>query len=81
MSEELKTSTAELLPCPFCGNDGKLHIDSPNGNDEWDYVTAYVACECCDACGPNWASAKEAIDEWNTRADVVSGNAERTKTL
>lgn len=61
----------KLLPCPFCGNDAELHTDQPAwAEDEWDYATTYISCECCGVRGPDWVGTKGAIDEWNTRVNL-----------
>jgi Lar family restriction alleviation protein len=51
------TKTAELLPCPFCGND-ELTAEPE---------TTYVMCHGCDADGP-MTKPGEAVKAWNTRA-------------
>lgn len=62
--------TPELLPCPFCGGEAKLHQDVSYHTgkplaDEW-----FVICPPCDLIRDQaWAVPKdEAIAAWNTRA-------------
>ncbi len=54
---------SELLPCPFCGGDGRFY------ENQVDFVTKWsVSCDGCDvnldACEDDKASA---ANVWNTR--------------
>lgn len=54
---------ALIIPCPFCGADGKsvealLHV-------EYDGETRYINCETCGAHGPSAKTWEEAWERWN----------------
>ena len=60
---------SELLPCPFCGGEADV------GND---YGKWYACCSNHDECefviisGPH-KSREEAVEVWNTRAELTCG--------
>ena len=60
----------ELKPCPFlsCGSKDVRWFSAPSFEDECesDY---YVACAKCGASGPIRAKRKDAIAEWDARAE------------
>lgn len=77
---------AELLPCPFCGGEARLHIGMVSFDD------AEIHCEACCASGPNHDEAPfrdeaqahntaSAVEEWNTRADLSQPLADRVARL
>jgi hypothetical protein len=48
----------KLLPCPFCGGDGKIDEDD----------TAYfIRCGRCEARGPRMLTARAAEMVWNEK--------------
>ena len=76
--------TQELLPCPFCGGEAKLHFGLAGFDD------AQIDCQSCASSGPNFDespyqgegarnyNAAEAIIAWNTRAASPTGNWQET---
>lgn len=62
----------ELLPCPFCGNDGsKSRLDvcsSSTRHAGWEFT---VECTNCGAEGAYAASGFQARRKWNARADLA----------
>jgi len=63
--------------CPFCGDDMVwTSVDAHNAD------IGYSQCTCCDARGPkvvikdhtDWKD--DAINEWNTRHDIISEETE-----
>lgn len=69
-------TTPDLKPCPFCGfeqingDDGKalVYFTKPIADKEYKY------CECHD-CGARTADCdtqEDAIEAWNTRADLLT---------
>lgn len=57
------TENTQLLPCPFCGREPKLH-EHHEGPGEW-----FVICGHCDLIREQgWCVPRdEAIAAWNTR--------------
>ena len=56
---------AELKPCPFCGSDTGLYIES----DQDGYMMFYYGhCMNCDTKGPALQTRQQAIDAWNKRS-------------
>ena len=57
-------SEIKLLPCPFCGGEVEMAVDSVDA-----YSNAYTFC--CDNCymytAYQFSNEKEAIEYWNTR--------------
>ena len=57
-------SEIKLLPCPFCGGEVEMAVDSVDA-----YSNAYTFC--CDNCymytAYQFSNEKEAIEHWNTR--------------
>lgn len=60
-------STIQLLPCPFCGGEAKVHVT---------YETEFVTCTKCgcrtettvgDYCDEGFMDGSQAIKKWNTR--------------
>lgn len=66
---------ANLLPCPFCGNDGKGAIEDAlhvaHSELEWraSYDSYCVQCDKCTATMGYSDSEDEAITAWNTRPE------------
>ena len=62
----------ELMPCPFCGGEAKLHLD-PIPFDTWDAHTYVVGCTDSDCAGASGIGLdrQHVIDGWNRRAPVV----------
>lgn len=60
----------DLLPCPFCGGEAFLQDDVVNGYTDLDRFCG-VSCTDCyamvDAC---YETAMEAVQAWNTRAEL-----------
>jgi hypothetical protein len=64
--------TAELLPCPFCGNHKPQISEDAKGNARWVYCTK---CECDGPCIPvpesyQWTAEEcraYVVKEWNAR--------------
>ena len=62
---------SELLPCPFCGNDGSgpiedaLHITF--SEHDWRSPSWSVQCDKCTATIGYFESEDEAVEAWNTR--------------
>ncbi len=52
-------STAQMLPCPFCGSPGVAVVGS------------FVRCGTCGAAGPFGNSEAEAVERWNARAGLI----------
>lgn len=69
---------SELLPCPFCGGEAKLHdglviipVIDENGayiDADVEDTPAWVECAACGAATDGVDSADEAISAWNRRA-------------
>ena len=60
---------ALIIPCPFCGADGKsvealLHV-------EYDGKTRYINCETCGAHGPSADTWEDAWDRWNASSKRI----------
>lgn len=57
----------KLKPCPFCGSK-KISVVMPSGDSAFNVA--------CDDCGcvlfTNYKKGKQAVAEWNTRADLRS---------
>lgn len=71
--------TAELLPCPFCGDDACCSPSMESGEPEHEDRTPQdwgVGCSCTAFVGP-WLTEAEAITAWNTRAGIADPAALR----
>lgn len=82
------TNESELLPCPFCGNDGTgpvesaLHISHTELEWRASHDSYSVQCDRCTATMGYSDSAEEAITAWNTRAlpsEAVSAGFQRSQ--
>ena len=71
--------TENLLPCPFCGGEAKLHdglinivpvIDEYGAYIDADLegTPAWVECTACGAAADGFDDADEAVAAWNRRA-------------
>lgn len=66
---------AELMPCPFCGQDGHLEIVDAGGVEMYEddvpcgsMRTFQVKCRYCGAAGPEALEYESAAAEgWNDR--------------
>lgn len=60
-----------LLPCPFCGKQGKIGYETIGGN-----YAAYIQCLGCQAStksiieNTDYCAIDEAAKLWNQRADL-----------
>lgn len=59
-----------MKPCPFCGNNGRVHAYPYGGGD----YRAWVECDSCTATGPAVSSDKSeeearlmAVELWERR--------------
>lgn len=77
MTDQHKTPSPELEPCPFCG-------DAPEPVPQNGYTASmisesgykvFVWCANCDGDGPERHTHAEAITAWNTRSPQVSPTA------
>lgn len=59
----LTAEEANLKPCPFCGSDNIMAAVNPIHNTS-------VFCRGCGTATKSFATAKEAIDLWNTRKEL-----------
>ena len=59
------TERGELLPCPKCKGIGTLH--SVNG-----LKSIYASCYSCGMMTRGFATANEAIKNWNTRPPILT---------
>ena len=57
----------ELKPCPFCQDGGELFINGGVG-------CRWVECSSCGCDGPAYETEAEAIEAWNTRAELTCHN-------
>jgi hypothetical protein len=69
------TDTVELLPCPFCGNDGDGSIEDALhvicNEYDWRAPTWSVQCDRCTATMGYSDTKTEAVTAWNTRPGTV----------
>lgn len=61
----------ELRPCPFCGGEAvRLQfLDNPPASEA--KGTRYIGCKNCCVTSFSDMTAKEAVEAWNKRAEVV----------
>lgn len=64
-AQERLTERGELLPCPFCGGEG-ITRGFNNSRAKW------ISCETCFCDGETAMIAIEAIENWNTRAPILT---------
>lgn len=66
--------TPDLKPCPFCGGQAHICIDTEAIIDSYGRLWAYtVVCEhCCATSGLNYSPGR-AAESWNRR--VIDANA------
>lgn len=55
------TNENKLLPCPFCGGSEDLNKYEDGAG------SYYIACDNCEACGPQEYGEKDFEEMWNTR--------------
>lgn len=60
-------TTPELLPCPFCGEQGEMDGTTWRPTDGKE--VGWITCNGCNAYGPTLPKS-EAIAAWNTRAPL-----------
>lgn len=74
------TKQTELRPCPFCG--GEARLDQRQTQSLWnsdDATFSHVSCDDCDIHGQDFCddpAGEEAIEWWNTRAQLPSQGGE-----
>jgi hypothetical protein len=56
----------QIAACPYCGNKDTELISSPP------YLTGFVMCYACMACGPEQPTEAQAVGEWNRVAQAVA---------
>lgn len=70
-SDAGESTAGELLPCPFCGEEGILSVNDlksvPGGMTLYRGMCSECSCELCE-----WHEIKDdAITVWNTRTPAV----------
>lgn len=71
----------DILPCPFCGNEGELDVSRSS------FGKAFIRCLECSAQGPTEHNPTEAIAVWNDISIAsrhkpdVSKNSEKIDTM
>ena len=68
ISSVKSVSEIKLLPCPFCGEEAKLHHNTLTDKFK-------VWCSECDCRTDVYSDEKEAIKSWNTRKPMERINA------
>ena len=70
---------AELLPCPFCGNnnvsivtDNLEHSLGIVDTDDFQIICSKSSCGC-EATSGKYSDPDEAVDAWNTRTPKERG--------
>jgi Lar family restriction alleviation protein len=58
-----------LKPCPFCGSDQSIHVDSGHDIDEG----FYIECDNCWLYMGCFETEHDAIKTWNKRVDYMYG--------
>ena len=58
----------KLKPCPFCGSD-EVQI-SYEDTFSYDFRRGVYCSDCCGGMYPFYNSEAEAIEAWNTRAEI-----------
>jgi len=61
-------ASEELLPCPFCGGEAKMHMSGMTGNG---VAIRCTKCEASTARTGNWSAAMF-VEKWNTRAQMAA---------
>lgn len=61
----MTSEAPELKPCPFCGGDAELMYP-----EELERYDGTVVCMKCHAASPDKDNWKDAIEAWNTRANL-----------
>lgn len=76
---------AKLLPCPFCGNDGKDSFNHPPELDEfyhsWFLKSYRVKCGECSARRDYSDSEEDAVAAWNRRAAPQGDDLQRAASV
>lgn len=78
----LKTQDSDLLPCAFCGGEGKWFLISP-GSHGYSYGSVGIFCTKCGASGGNPSSCDTHMgvnlsktgNEWVTRENTEGKEA------
>jgi len=71
------TNETELMPCPFCGEDGTKDDDGlPLAYYSRCMKYRYCECDNCGAMTRECDTRDDAIASWNTRADHI-GNVNK----
>ncbi len=69
MTDDFIYVGGEILPCPFCSNDGMIYL-SGQGKNENGEIEQYYSAEC-SVCGvgfhEDFKSYADALEVWNRR--------------
>lgn len=60
----METKGIELKPCPFCGSENVIFVNSSVGFGMW------VSCNDCETVGPTCQTKEEAERAWNHRYEL-----------
>lgn len=70
----MNTKQEELLPCPFCGGECKIHVSGSKASSHW----FNVYCLNCNAQNQQRQTPYDAAIAWNTRIQPqAKGDVER----
>jgi Lar family restriction alleviation protein len=58
---------AELLPCPFCGADGKINKHQGHTGTQADLYKFNIHCVCCHCEMNFFATEADVVEAWNKR--------------
>lgn len=62
---------SKLKPCPLCGGEAGFYSTiQPLIQDGQKYIFYRVLCTHCGKTTLNYMTKQEAIDAWNTRANI-----------
>lgn len=68
--------TTELLPCPFCGGEAAIVQTLDTTVRTWFVTCSNLKCSVLAFRTKRYYTEAEAIDAWNTRAELGSGTCE-----